>query len=334
MEMARKLIQISLSISLLIAAALPQPVVANDVIDCSVTVRKSSEAACSRIIARPASSEAERFMAYYNRAWYHRRAGAPSQALNDFDAAGKLNRDFAKLYLSRASVKRQLNDLDGALSDLEIYTVLEPGGWSGYYERADVLRQLGKPSKALAALEKALEMKPYERALKPLRILLLSDLGRQAEAVIEADRLVAVRRSDAEGRYARAVVSFRRGSLDKALSDLKRALKQRALFPAASALLGQILELRGEYEEAKAQYRLALKSAGPTIDRETAQDLARRRLDALESGPAGRVALRTRSDSPFSRSAQKAGSGGSKGTDDCRRYIPSAAVTVSVPCGD
>jgi tetratricopeptide (TPR) repeat protein len=331
LKMIRGVVQISLAVMLTFIMA-HSPASANDATDCSITVRKSSEAACTRIINGPANSQSERFMAYYNRGWYHRRAGDLTRALADFDSAEQLNRDYANLYLSRAMVKCELDDLEGAIADLDIYAVFEPRDWNGYFQRAVILRRMGKPEKALAALERALELKPYERVLKPLRVLVLSDLGRQAEAQSEADRLVATRRSDVVSRYARAVVSFRRGNLDEAVSDLDAAVKRQAMFPAASALRGQILELRGEIEDAKSQYHLALKLAGPTIDQETARDLARRRLDALDSGPTERVALQDRQESPFSRPGRNSRSNVLDVANDCRRYVPSAAATVSVPC--
>ncbi len=331
--MARAFKKPCLAVTALVLTALPGIATASDKMECSVTVRKSSEAACTRIIKSHANSRADRFMAYYNRAWYHQRSGSPEKALEDFDFAERLNRDFSKLYFSRALLKLELNDLDGALEDLDVYAVLEPRDWNGFFQRAQVLRQHGRPKSALSPLNEAARLKPYERDLKSLRVLILSDLGRDSEAAIEADRLVAGRRSDPVSRYARAVVSFRQGSLDNALSDIKAGLRRQALFPAAHALRGQILEMRDDVEAAKSAYRRALKSAGPTIDRETSQDLARRRLDVLNTASTARVALQTQHDSPFGRAKIHNNKNAAK-NGDCRRYIPSAAATVSVPCGN
>ncbi len=335
MDKVRNSITIMLAIGALIAFALVLPASANDTIDCSITVRKSSEAACTRIINTPANSKSERFMAYYNRAWFHLRHGDHDGALADFDAAEQLDRNFSKLYLSRAKAKRETDDLNGALNDLDVYGVLEPGDWTGHFQRAEVERLVGRPQKALESLDHAIDLKPYERALQPLQVLLLSDLGHQSEAAAKANKLVNASRSDAVNRYARAVVSFRRNQFERALTDIKAALRKSSLFPAAYALRAQIYELRGDIEEAKTNYRLALKSAGPTIDRETAQETARRRLDVLEKSASSRVALKTKSESAFAQGssvAYKQNEKASKG--DCRRYIPSAAATVSVPCGN
>ncbi|MBU2583605.1 MAG: hypothetical protein KJ622_18005 [Alphaproteobacteria bacterium] len=325
---------VTLSLAALTIIAALAPAAANDMIDCSITVRKSSEAACTRIINGVGNPKADRFMAYYNRAWFYLRQSNQAKALKDFDSAEKLDRNYSNLYLSRAQAKRELDDLDGAIADLDVYTVLEPGDWNGYYQRSQVERRLGNSKKALQSLNRAIELKPFERALKPLQVLLLSDLGRQSEAAEEADRLVAGRRSDAVGRYARAVVSFRRNAFDNALDDLKAALRSRALFPAAYALRAQIFELRGEIEDAKQNYRSALKSAGPTLDQETAQEIARLRLDVLQADGSARYALRTSSESAFAQGGGVRAKVGETSKGDCRRYVPSANATVSVPCGD
>ncbi|MCH9807376.1 MAG: tetratricopeptide repeat protein [Alphaproteobacteria bacterium] len=325
--------QIGLITSLIAAALASCPASASDKIQCSSAVSKSSEAACTRIILKLSNPAADRFMAFYNRAWYHRRSGAYDLAVADFNAAEALNKDFAKLYLSRALVKRETGDLDGALADLDTYTALDNNNWTGYYQRALILRLKGLPEDALGPLKKAQDLKPYERRLKALRVLVLSDLRHDASATKEADKLVAGRRSDPIGRYARAVVNFRQGEYDRALKDLKAAIRKQALFPAAHALRGQILEIRRRTDAAKSAYRRALKSAGPTIDQNTSQDLARRRLETLDSGRSGRLALRTQSDSPFGRS-NKRNAKKKNQKRECRRYIPSAAVTVSVPCSN
>lgn len=318
----------------LAAFAASVPATANDKIDCSITVRKSSEAACTRIINVTANPRSDRFMAYYNRGWFYLRQGQHAKSVRDFDEAEKLDRNFSKLYLSRAQAKRESDNLDGAIADLDVYTVLEPRDWNGHFQRAQVERRMGNSNKALKSLGRAIELKPYERTLLPLEILLLSDLGRQSEAADKADRLVAGRRSDAVSRYARAVVSFRRNAFDNALDDIKAALRNRPLFPAAYALRAQILELRGDVDQAKAEYRMALKSAGPTLDQETAQEIARLRLDVLQADGSARYALQTISESAFAHGGGARKDSGEAAAGDCRRYVPSANATVSVPCGN
>lgn len=330
--MARKTNKLVLALAAFAASAMSNAALASDIIDCSITVRKSSEAACTRIINQRNNPRSDRFMAHFNRAWFYLRSGERDKALGDFNAAEKLDRNFSRLYLSRAQAKRELSDFEGALADLDVYSVLEPSDWNGHYQRAEVERRLYRTENALKSLAKAIELKPYERSLKPLEVLLLSDLGRQSDAAEQADRHIAVHRSDPTSRYARAIVSFRRNAFDNALADIKVALQTRPLFPAAYALRAQIHELRGDIEEAKRDYEKAMKAAGPTLDLETAQETASRRLDVLSTEYPSRYALQDRAESAFAQ-AVPARLKGSKPNGDCRRYVPSANATVSVRCG-
>lgn len=335
--MQRSYSRIGLALLSITATALSVPAFASDKITCGITVRKASEAACTRILKNPTTKTADRFMAYYNRAWYYRRAGALDKSLADFNAAEGIDRDYAKLYLSRALLKHEQRDLEGALDDLDIYVLLEPNDWDGYFRRAIVFRQMGEPKQALKPLRKAMQLKPFERQLKPFYALILLDLGRTNEAVEEARRLVTTHRSDPVSYYVRAVVANQRGSSDNALEDLKKALRKSVLFPAAHALHGLILEGRGEIEAAKKAYQMAMKNGGPTIDKETSQDYAKRRLEELELGTdevtVSKADVSKRPRKSKSKRTRRVSRDKRDDAQDCRRYIPSAAATVSVPCG-
>lgn len=335
--MQRSLTRIGLTLLSIAATALTAQASASDKITCGITVRKDAEAACTRIIRNPTTKPADRFMAYYNRGWYYRRGGDLDKSLADFDAAERVDRDFANLYLSRGMLKREQRDLQGALEDLDIYVIHKPKDWNGYFQRALVFRQMGKPDQAMKPLLKAIELKPFERDLKPLYALVLLDLGRLAEAVKEAESLVASRRSDPVSFYVRAVVAKQRGATQNAMADLKKALNRSILFPAAYALRGLILEERGETDEAKKAYRMSLKNGGPVLDQETSQDYAQRRLDELEQRTNGLKVSSTKVSQPDTDRHLKRASSTSvrklEVAQDCRRYIPSAAATVAVPCG-
>ncbi len=332
--MQRSLSRIGLTFLSIAATALTAHASPSDRITCGITVRKNAEAACTRIIRNPTTKPADRFMAYYNRGWYYRRGGELDKSLADFNAAERVDRDFANLYLSRGMLKREQRDLQGALEDLDIYVIHQPKDWNGYFQRALVFRQMGKPDQALKPLLKAIELKPFERDLKPLYALVLLDVGRLTEAVKEAESLVASRRSDPVSFYVRAVVANQRGATQNAMADLKKALNRSSLFPAAYALRGLILDGRGEKEEAKRAYRMSLKNGGPTLDRETSQDYAQRRLNELDHRANGLKGSNSKVSRPVSKKlVKRTGRAELEVAQDCRRYIPSAAATVVVPCG-
>lgn len=300
----------------------------SDRTNCSASVRANSAEACGRLIASGSVSRSDRFMAYYNRAWSYRRADANELALEDLNKAAPLNPGFASLYLTRAEVEEDLGKFSDARTDLDRYIALAPNDWRGYYRRAALSRRTNAPKAALADLAKALELNPYEKLLVPLRVLVLSDVGNNAAAIIEADRLVAARRSDPAGRYARAVVLLRLGKRQAAEADLDAVLQVSPLFSAAHALRGELAEARGDSEAAKVSYRLAMRVGGPETDARSAREKASTRLAALGAGHKAGAPLPERSIEPAQPQAETVVSG--KG--ECRRFIPSAATIIRVAC--
>jgi tetratricopeptide (TPR) repeat protein len=316
-----------------------------DRIACSATIRASSMEACTRLIEARETSRKERFMAHFNRAWSYRRAGDERRALADLDAAAAIDDTYPNLYMTRAMVREALGQTGAALADLDRYVALAPGDWNGFYRRAIVQRQRNASKEALADIAKAGELNPYEKALPPLRILVLSDMGRQELARSEADKHLAARRSDALGNYARAVVMVRMGRRADATANLDAAIQASPLFAAAHALKGEIAELAGDREGARASYDVALRIGGPDLDAETAREKARRRMAALVGADKAAAAIALQSQpqpgpQPQARSKGPAEARGSSepapvkltGKGECRRFIPSVATTVAVAC--
>lgn len=328
---SKSLIVLAITVSLGSAAA-ASPDVATDKIACGNPVGEESAAACTRLIAHAPLSEADRFMAYYNRAWAYRRAGRNADALADFDAAASRDNRFAKLYLSRAQTRYEVGQMDGALKDLNRYASLAPDDWRGYFQRAHVLRELRRHSEALKDIERAFKLNRYAGEVGPLQVLTLVDLGRSASALAVARRILAARRSDAAGRYVRAVISFRGGDLHAASDDLDAAIESAPLFPAAYSLKAQIHEARGDEAEALKSYRMAMRTGGVGLDSRTAQTFAESRLAVLSQSIARRAGLRDTTVALADKGASKRVA--VRSPLQCRRFIPMAAATISVVCED
>ncbi|MEW5963024.1 MAG: tetratricopeptide repeat protein [Pseudomonadota bacterium] len=315
-----------------------------DRIACSTTVRASSTEACTRLIEARETPRKERFMAHFNRAWSYRRAGDNQRALADLDAAAAIDDTYPNLFMTRAMVREALGNDRAALADLDRYVALAPGDWTGFYRRAIVHRQRNASKEALADIARAGDLNPYEKALPPLRILVLSDMGRQDAARSEADKLLAARRSDALGNYARAVVMLRMGRRADAGANLDAAIQASPLFAAAHALKGEIAELAGDRDGARASYDAALRIGGPDLDAETAREKARRRMAALGGGKAApALALQSQRQPQAMAQSQPQVPAAARGTGEpapvkhsgkgeCRRFIPSVATTVAVKC--
>lgn len=322
-----------LVIALALSAASISPAMADgrsDHVDCASTVRKSSVSACRRLLARGGLTERERFMTTFNLGWSQYRAGAHRDSVAAFDEAERLDPGYANLYLSRALVRQDMGSDEQALGDLDRYVKLDPDNWNGYYRRALSQRHLGSARRAITDVDKALKLNPYARELAPLRVLLLNETGDVDKAADAADQIVTERPNDAVASYVRAAVLFRRHNLDAAQSDLSAALQSSPLFSAAHTLQGEIGEARGKPDAARASYLRALQVGGPEIDATPSRDRARRRLAALDKTPPAEA-----SDRPsrhVARAAEDAPEQKPSTSIDCRRYVPSARMTISVPC--
>jgi len=286
---------------------------------CTAASGNSSARACTRVIKSGRLRRSHRYIAFYNRGWAHRNSGNLKRALEDFDKAVRLKPNYGDTYYSRAGVLFDLGETTRSLEDLDRYVKLKRNSWHAYYNRAVMLRRMHKYERALDDLNEAAKIKPDAKQAGILRALLTSDLGDHQGAVAQLSRLINAHPKNAGAYYARATVMFRISKMEDAQTDLTDALRLRKHFPAAHVLLGRIYERKSMTEAAKKSYKKALlgtrsKSPGSKHTRDT----ARARLTAL---------ARNVTKEPKQK-AQPA----KVSSIDCRRFIPSAAITITVPC--
>lgn len=86
-----------------------------------------------------------------NRAWFRMGVYDHAGALADIEAAMKIE-DSRDLILARASLKRELGDLEGALADLVEAEALQPDGET-YYDQIELLGLLGRPDEGVMLAE-------------------------------------------------------------------------------------------------------------------------------------------------------------------------------------
>ena len=300
----------------------------DDQIACANSVRLESAEACTRVLAQAGLSTTDRALAHFNRGWSLRRSGSNDLAVKDFDAAQALQNDFPKLYLSRALAKQDLGQLDGAVVDLERYVAMAPQDWSGFHHRAAIYREQGYTAKALLDIDSALRLNPFNNELLVMKVLVMAETFNLDAAREEADRLVARRSSDAIAHFARAVVNYRRGDFAAAEADASAALAKEPRFPAAFAVKGQIAEAKGDWAKAEESYTQALRPGFPKIEMKWAKRVA---LLQLSSGQT-KVAVETSAKPSPSMSAKEDQTQTVKSAAACSRFVPGAAMTISVPC--
>jgi tetratricopeptide (TPR) repeat protein len=98
-----------------------------------------------------------------------RRDGDLQGALQEFDAALRLNPMLPVVYNNRAVTRHELGDLDGALADLEEALRLDPNYADAYGNRAAVRLERGDAAGADADCRRALELAPDSASLHARR---------------------------------------------------------------------------------------------------------------------------------------------------------------------
>jgi tetratricopeptide (TPR) repeat protein len=288
-----------------------------DLSDCTAADRKTSAAACTRVINSGRLPESQFYIGYYNRAWSHFSQGDYDKSLADFDKSLSYNSTYADTYYSRAVVQHELGDRTKSLADLDKYLDLKGEVSVAYFKRAHLFRRRGDLERAYTEVRRAADLDPNDRKVQVLRALILSDKGDQRWAREDANNVLAAKPDDAGALYARALISYRESELAKAADDAESVIKQKKDFTAAHTLLGRIREQQGDKEAARASFERALDIPSKSVDAQAAREEARDRIAALSGGKVDQVA-----ESSSSRA----------GPSDCRRFLPSAGVTIIVDC--
>jgi tetratricopeptide (TPR) repeat protein len=310
------------------AAALATPVMAGmtqDLADCTATDKKSSAAACTRVLNSGRLWENQHYIGYYNRGWAYFNTGDYDKALTDFEKSAKLNAAHAETYYSRAIVQHMRGARDAALTDLDLYLEKKGEVAESHLNRARLLRSMKEPDRAFSELQSAAALDPGDHKVEILRALVLADLGELGPARTAADKAIESKPDDAASYYARAYVGRAEGKRDDAMADVEKALGKQEKFAAAHTLKGHLHEQSGERDAAVSSFRRATEGTAKSPDAITAQADARERLYAL-TGEHPPAEAKVAASEPAAAKKEK--------DADCRRFIPSAGTTVAVDCPD
>jgi tetratricopeptide (TPR) repeat protein len=143
----------------------------------------------------------------------------------------------------------------------------------------------------------------------------MADKGDFAEARSDINKVIASGKNAPAAYYARAAVAYEEGRYDAAADDVDRALAGRAEFPAAQALMGRIMEARGDTAAAKERYRKALDLPVADLEARAGRQMAETRLKAL--GDKADVALNQR-----------------RPEVGCKRFLPATGTIINADCAD
>ncbi len=195
----------------------------------------------------------------YNLALQKAEAQETDSAIVYFTQSIQLEPEFAKAYYNRSSAFLVLNNLSGALLDIDQYLALTDTASKGYYTRAAILDELGRQEDALDAYRTAAQKEDQA----DMAFLAIGNIQLRNEAYQDAvDNYTAyLRYHPSDG-----MVLHDRGSAFQLLNDLKSAerdYRQAALvspdLATAFANLGTVLRKSERYDGAIDAYSDALQ---------------------------------------------------------------------------
>ena len=160
-----------------------------------------------------------------------------------------------------------------------------PGLAEAWLGRGQVLSELGRNAEAIDSYDRAIASKPELTHVHLLRAKLLVDSGQPETALDGVDRLLATVPSFAEAWLARGNILFHLKRYQEALDAYQRSLALKAGLPEAWLGRGNALNELKRYEDALAAYDKALASnpgfAGAWVGRGNAFNGLKRYDDAL-----------------------------------------------------
>ena len=189
------------------------------------------------------------------------RQGRPDQALLDYDDAARLGPPFPELFHNRGQARADSGDLSGAAADFGYVLDLEPDHLEGRLSLSALLLDTGDAAGAVRVAAEGIELAPDEARLHCSLGLALLELDQPERASAAFDRALELDPELTAARVNRAVADYQRGRFGPALNDLTTALQRDPDNPDLLYNRGFVHEALEQWEQAVADYGLALRAA-------------------------------------------------------------------------
>jgi tetratricopeptide (TPR) repeat protein len=176
-------------------------------------------------------------------------AGNLETALDHFQRAIELDRNFGAAYFSRGLVRKRQRDYDGAISDFT----------------------------------RSIELKPMPEAYLN-RGATLKDKGNSDAAMIDYNKALEINSTDVDAHYERGILRGANKDLDGALADFARVIELDPRHAKAYANRGMIMLLRRQDTEAQKQLDTAVtldSSLKPALQKSVDQILKNRQSSLM-----------------------------------------------------
>ena len=240
---------------------------------CAASNAEAAIPACTRMLGLKNWSASDRSRLHVHRGVAYSRKRDYDRAIQDFNAAVRLDPNQGRAYSNRGFAYNQKGDYDHAISDLSRAILLEPDIATTYSDRAHAYSVRGDKERARADLQKALELNPNEPNARALLVKIDSgdDLPKctvsppDASALSACGRIIADVNASAEMRSRafafRGIGHANKGDFDRAVADFDEAIRLDAKLGAGFSNRGFAHFRLGKFDRAAADYGEAIKLA-------------------------------------------------------------------------
>jgi tetratricopeptide (TPR) repeat protein len=171
---------------------------------------------------------------YFLRAQSYRALKKLTLAIQDLEAAGRLNKSDDKAFAQKAELVMGTGKFDQAIKDYTKSVAANPKDWTRYKERADAYLQLGKNDEAIDDYTHVVALTPKDPGAYMLRALALKSIGRYGDAIPDFSQVLQLRPDDDDAYMERAECYRLMHRYKEALADLD---KVEAILPANNNFL-------------------------------------------------------------------------------------------------
>jgi tetratricopeptide (TPR) repeat protein len=189
-----------------------------------------------------------------------RRMDKDREALEAYDKAVAMAPDDVGILANRATLKRKMKDLDGALADQNEVLRITPTNSNGYMERATTKGRMGDTAGEEADLVRAVEIDQKNFKAGVNLALLRKRAGRYEEALSDLNGIIERHPKEVIPYNNRAdLIMTMGGDLQAALKDIEHALKLAPTYSNGYITRAEIRLAMGDKKKALEDLEQAVK---------------------------------------------------------------------------
>jgi tetratricopeptide (TPR) repeat protein len=197
---------------------------------------------CTQILDKENLQKNEYRMVYVARAQIYRKSGDDRAALQDLNAAVKIDPKSGQAWVARGTYYLSKTDYSAAMEDFNTAVKLSPKDPVGYDNRGIGFISMGKPEAAIADFTRAIALDPHDMSAYSNRATAGLATGKLEQVIADLTEVIRVEAANGMAYYNRGTAYDREGKTDQALDDYRITVRLLPSFAPAFAALGRLLK--------------------------------------------------------------------------------------------